>query len=349
MVPALKLMTSQMTATAMSQVTMIGSLLDAKHQLETQRLFQEMTALAHKDYHPSEGLCVFGTNIKNLAGSERLTAATHVGLAQRLQQRQLMTGDNLAQLGKKSDKDSRLKHYRKTYCNKQDNGKGLEKFCIGKPKTERLNKDVDFTNTLENALTLDLDMTSTGTAKTDDEEDIMALGANLFGHEIMPYNHPSIYAGPNGEKRHDALPWLMKMRSIIARRAVAQDSFAALAAMRAKGTPETIPFLRAILKELGLDQTEMDKFIGEDPSYFAQMEVLTKEIFKNPNFYIDLYDKPVNVERKAAVLDALGLMQDRDIYKSLLRSEASLAVLLENQLHKEQQRVSAQIQRAGAE
>lgn len=344
MMPALMVMTSQMTAASQQQVMMIGTMFDAKHQLETQRLFQQMTALAHKDYHPSEGLCVFGTNIKNLAASERLTAAAHVGLAERFQQRQLMTGENMAQLGKESDKLTRLEYYRKVYCNKEDNGRGLEKFCAS-GGTKRPNKDIDFTTTVENALTLNLDLSDRRTATTEDEEDILALSANLFGHDIIPYYHPSIYAGPDGQPRDDALPVYMKARSIIARRAVAQDSFAALTAMRAKGEPDSIPFLRTILKELGLEETEIDKFIGEDPSYMAQMEVLTKEIFKNPNFYVDLYDKPANVERKAAVLDALMLMQDRDIYKSLLRSEASLAILLENSLHREQQRVSSQIQR----
>jgi len=40
-------MTNQLTATSMQQVQIIGSFFDAKHQLETQRMFQQMTAEAH--------------------------------------------------------------------------------------------------------------------------------------------------------------------------------------------------------------------------------------------------------------------------------------------------------------
>ena len=58
---AMQLMTEQLVATGMQQVKIIGGFFDAKHQLETQRLFQTMTAQAHKDYHPSKGLCVAGT------------------------------------------------------------------------------------------------------------------------------------------------------------------------------------------------------------------------------------------------------------------------------------------------
>ncbi len=47
--PNMQLMATQLTAAAMHQVMVIGAFLDAKHQLETQRLFQTMMAQAHKD------------------------------------------------------------------------------------------------------------------------------------------------------------------------------------------------------------------------------------------------------------------------------------------------------------
>src|SRR5690606_4894496 len=109
-------------------------------------------------------------------------------------------------------------------------------------------------------------------------------------------------------------------------------------AMRASGDEGSAPYTKALIKELGITSTdEIDKFLGEKPSYFAQMEVLTKKIYQNPTFYTELYDKPVNVERKGAAIEAISLMQDRDLYNSLLRSEAVLSVLLETMLIKEQQ------------
>lgn len=44
-------------------------------------------------------------------------------------------------------------------------------------------------------------------------------------------------------------------------------------------------------------------------------------------------------------MEAIGLMQDRDIYKSLLRSEIVLAVFLDTLLEKEQDRIGDQITR----
>jgi len=71
------------------------------------------------------------------------------------------------------------------------------------------------------------------------------------------------------------------------------------------------------------------------------MEVLTKDIYQNPVFFTELYDKPANVTRKGATIRALNLMQERDLYESQLRTEAVLAVMLETMLADEHNRASA--------
>jgi hypothetical protein len=74
------------------------------------------------------------------------------------------------------------------------------------------------------------------------------------------------------------------------------------------------------------------------PSYMAQMEMLTKRIYQDPNFFVGLYDTPANVKRKGAALQAIGLMLDRDIYDSQVRSEMLMSQLLELRLVREQRR-----------
>src|SRR5690606_22562062 len=107
---------------------------------------------------------------------------------------------------------------------------------------------------------------------------------------------------------------------------------------------EVQPYLYALVKEMGItDENELKKYLGERPSYYAQMEVLTKKLYQNPNFYTELYDKPANVERKNVSMKALELMQKRDIYRSILRSEAILSVMLETALADEQSRVDNEI------
>ena len=83
--------------------------------------------------------------------------------------------------------------------------------------------------------------------------------------------------------------------------------------------------------------------LGQNPSYYAQMDVLTKKIYQNPNFYTSLYDKPTNVRRIGVSMDAISLMQMRDQYESALRKEMLLSLMLEQELKKRAGQVRAAI------
>ncbi len=353
---ALALMAEQLTVAGMQQVQIIGSFFDAKHQLETQRLFQQMTAEAHKDYQPSEGLCTFGTSVRSLAASERAGELAHAAIAARGMQRQLRSGEGLAgsQAGSSpksgpilnEDRASRIKTFIERFCDQQDNNKTLDEFCKGSKATATTkNRDIDYTRTIENKLTLDLDFHTQGNENpSDDEAALFALGANLYGHDVIPYINAWTLTGfKNGRPMSGELH-LMDARALNAKRSVAQNSFAAITGMKASGTAEAQPYLYKMVAELGVPEEDLETLLGKNPSYFAQMEILTKKALQNPVFYTELYDKPANVDRKGAVLQAVGLMQDRDIYKSLLRSEAILSVLLETMLEEDHNRVAAQIE-----
>lgn len=339
--PALQLMAEQLTVTGIHQIEIIGTFLDAKHQLETQRLFQELSARAHKDYQPSEGMCTFGTGVRWLNSSERLANLNQLTIAQRMTQRQTLAGNNLATESAQSDIRSRLHNFIENYCDVSDNSNGLDRLCEGSsPDVERRNIDVDYTRNIESRLTLNFDVTPNAAELTPDEEDVFSLSANLFAHNLAPRIMPELMGNGQGLVRLSVMERYMDLRAIYAKRSVAQNSFAALAAMRSRGHPFGAPFLKAVMLDLGVAPADITSYLGNNPSYFAQMEVLTKKVYQSPNFYTELYDKPANVERKGAALQAIGLMQDRDIFNSLIRSEAVLSVLLETMLEKEQEKVT---------
>jgi len=344
--PALQLMAEQLTVAGILRVEIIGTFLDAKHQLETQRLFQTMTAKAHKDYHPSEGMCTFGTTVRSLAGSERRSNMAQTVFAQRMMQRQTLNGQAISYQGEDSDIRSRLQGFIANYCDQADNGNGLNFLCrtaVADPS--RRNADVDFTRNIESKLTLDMKFLpmDNDAGVTPDERDAFALAANLYANKITSPVQPESLAEKTGKKRvrMTVAEKYMDQRAIFAKRSVAQNSFAALIAMRTSGDPGSAPYIKAIMKELGVnDDQEINDYLGENPSYFAQMEMLTKGLYQHPPFYTGLYEQPANIERKGAALQAIGLMQDRDLYNSLLRSEAVLSVLLETQLQREQDKVT---------
>lgn len=361
LLPALMLMTEQLSVAALNQVQIIGTFFDAKHQLETQRLFQEMAAQAHKDYHPSEGMCTFGTNVRSLAASDRNTEFTAAVIATRGMTRQLLQADGLSGETDYSDENSRFAQFVQTYCNPDDNAHGLDLLCGG--GGTRPNKDIDYTATLDAPMTLNIDFAPTmspaqaaaaaagnapaPSSASPDEEDIFALAANLYANDLPnAIGKTHLYVNEDDSPSRGA-NLLLDIRSIAAKRSVAYNSFAAIAAQKAQGEKEVQPYLAALLKEMGVPDDDITKMLGDRPSYWAQMEVLTKKLYQSPNFYTDLYDKPTNVKRKEVAMQAIDLMQKRDMFRSLLRSEANLSVILETVLMDQQRILQSQIDPGG--
>jgi hypothetical protein len=561
--PAMMMMTSQLTAVGIEQVRIIGTFLDAKHQLETQRMFQQMAARAHKDYHPSEGMCEVGTMTRSLLASERRSDLTQMAIAEYSLKRQLFSGDIVSAEAGISDVRSRLGNFIANYCDVKDNDNGLNLLCKNKSvKKDRQNADIDYMRSLESKLTLELDIIDRGeegafnfdgfatkyaslvpesgkdfqryvrkaqnnhelgrlsgsgmaaglvsatpgggkitliqtvqnpiavddlrtldsdsnsiggnvfdndgvdplTTKvtkikfkneqkavpemasilidglfgtltihgagnftyalhdfaaaygqketftytitaagigeaeadiiitfpsssgsggggsdgggdgsgngsggsggngngsgsggngggtgsggegdpasaglSEDFENVLSMGSFLYASKIPSMRPGHFYANEQQEVHPDAVPLYMDMRSLVAKRSVAVNSFAAIAGERVSGDPEAGPFIKRIVAELGIPENEVEQITGKNPSYFAQMEILTKKIYENPTFYTELYDKPGNVARKGVALKAIGLMQDRDMYQSMLRTEMLGSILLESILVKQQE------------
>ena len=346
LLPSLMLMSEQLTAVAMKQVEIIGGFFDAKHQMETQQLLQQKRARAHKDYHPSTGMCEFGSSVKSLAASERLGEINAVVMAQRSLDRNLQNANTVGSGGISGDLKSRLRQFRMHYCNPQDNNGGMTFICerdhhgnVGAIDPMRMNKDIDYLRTIDMPWTLDVNFTNSSGGVTEHEEDVLALATNLYGPDIMEY-YPTLEDGGNSVITEEQTEY-MDARAMLAKRNVAENSYNAIVGMKSAGTAGSRDYLQALLAELGIEdsstavktstgeKSQLDALLGDNPSYHAQMEVLTKKIFQNPDFYTNLYDKPANVERKGVALQAIGLMQKFDLLKSYLRNEATLSILLE--------------------
>ena len=340
--PALQMMTEQLSAVAMHQVAAIGMFIDAKHQLETQRLFQELQNQAHKDYQPSEDFCWFGTNVRSMAASEQIGRFNAMAMNARQLSRHLANANMGGANQEDEDKLSRWQKFTSDYCDPQDNnwdpaepGSGLQLACgAGGGNTGRINIDIDYTRMIDEPRTLDVAFTD-GNAPTNDEEDVFALGNNLYGHKVLTRDITETYL-KNREYQH----LYLGLRSVAAKRSVAENSYNSIVGLKSAGTSDgtagggsqTYAFLGAIMTELGVPAGEVYQIIGPTPSYYAQLEMLAKKIYQNPDFYSNLYDKPANVARKGVALKAIDLMLDRAIYESQLRQEMAMSVLLSSRL-----------------
>ncbi len=356
--PSMMFMTEQLTVVAMQQVQAIGMLFDAKEQLEAQLLIQQLQARALKDYYPSAGICEFATTVRSLAASERQSDFNMRAFSSYMMERQRGSGDIGASEGNREDRESRLEQYSQRYCNPTEQNNGLDQLCKSETDPARRNKDIDYTRIVDEPETMNVDYTD-NKEPTPDEEDLFALTSNLFSPGIGT-RVPKEYLGApsNAGERNTMQDDTLQEHSIVAKRAVAQNSLNAIVGMKSEGSSKytddggSRKYMVELVRQLGIPDDEIVAKLGKNPSYYAQMGVLTKSIFQTPQFYIDLYDKPANVARKRVALKALELMQERDLYRSQLRAEAIVSVLLEmsiTELQDEVQNKNDSITGEGAE
>lgn len=346
--PELAQMTNRIDESLLTQTTSIGTFLDAQNNVERARMLQESRADAAIDFAPSEQLCRYGSLGQSLASSEAKMRANKQALVKRSLNRQL--GDpNMASSTSDGDVTARMAKFVVRYCDNTDNnGKnGKMKLCKTATGDKFLNADIDYVKTFDSKPTLNADFTESKNAPSDDEQDLLALSDNLFANDLM--GRPATGELQTGEQISNARTAYMDMRALIAKRSVAENSFNTLAAMKLRGTdPGTTgskgstPYIISVLKELGVDSDASIKdYLGGAPSYDAQMEVLTKKIYQNPAFYVNLMENPANVQRQYAAMQSFGLMQQRDIFDSILRSEMLLSLIVELEVGKYQDEAQA--------
>jgi len=362
-VQAMMLMTDQLSAVMMQQVFAIGQFFDAKMQLEVQRTHQELKAQAVKDYHPSEQMCRIGSSIRSLAKTEQKLEIDKFALNDIMMTRYRNRAFSTSAEDPSNDFDSRLKQFREVYCNVRDNDNGLDFVCehdqdeqlnasdgqgtnganstagapvprgIGGLDPERFNKDIDFTRTMEFPQTLDVD-TQDG-IEAEDEQDIIALAKNLYWPNTVQY-------GDKADLPEKHQPFL-DMQRIVALKNVAHNSYTNLAALKARSAIHPIEepeegqqpgwaFMKTMMRDFGISDEDIEELVGVQPSYWAQMNFLTKQLYQLPHFYTNLYDKPTNVDRIDVTLDAIKLMQMRDYFDSNLRREMLNSALIETEL-----------------
>lgn len=357
-VGGLQLMTNQLSAVMMQQVQAVGKFFDVKHQLETQRIMQTKFAQAHKDYHPSEQICEIGTFSRALLNSEQRARLTKVAITEKMMTRGLSSGDGTTTTGNQSDRKTRLTQFIETFCSTEDNARSNTLLCGNTSgDADQQNIDIDFTRLIDSPLTLDIDLTQSGAEDPDNptpaeereektEMNVFAFLNYIFLHDTIP-----VTGREKTTMEKFVVPY-QDARALMAMRSVAHNSFAELIAMKSSGPKiptsgtgqeSNSPYLKALMIELGMEPAEVEEFIGDNPSYYAQMEILTKKIYQNPEFVANLYDKPANVRRIRAAMTAIKLMQDRDIHEALMRREMLISMILELQLRQKQDVLSDDI------
>lgn len=333
--PGLMGMAQQLSTAGETQVFAVGAILDAKEQLENERWFQVKTAEAHKDYRPTNGICTIGTAAKSMSSSERRGELAANVLSKRMIDREMGLRYSVGSEGMASDMKSRTEQLQRRFCDRHSNAGNTGNLCLAGSGGANVNKDIDYAGTVGLRRTLSLDLTNT--AEDVDDENVMALATNLYGNRVFertPMPSSSL-EGDNGQVAGQQA-WYLDQRAITAKRSVAQNSFNAITGMKASGSAaagDAANYLYAIFSQLGVaDDAQAREMLGTNPSYYALLEAIAQKIYQDPEFFTNLYDTDANVQRKDVAMQAINLMLDRDTFKSELRTESLLSVLLETEM-----------------
>ena len=329
--PALKKLADEVRNAKMFEVASFGAFMDAQNELGTLRALQELSTNTMKNYTVSQTICEFGTLSRSLAASESKGRTTQLGLSERSKDRQLGQINSAAAQGPQADRAARLTQFKKDYCDPIDFGSAMRVLCLGGALDTRQNIDINYTRGVDAKRSLNVDFTDGIT--TPDEQDVMALANNLYAHQV--FNRISIDKLADNEAT-DLQSTYLDQRSIVAKRSVAENSFNAIVGDKSAGTVQSRVYLLQVLKNLGLNDEDAARYVGDTPSYDAQMEVLTKKLYQDPAFYASLMESPANVSRQYTALQSFGLMQKRDIFETITRSEMLLSMLLEIEVSKYQ-------------
>lgn len=340
-IPALVYMTEQFTMVMMHQMLAIGTFFDAKHQMESQRIFSDLQARAHNQYHSNVQMCRFGTNVRSLLSSEMRARQNMFVLNKAMADREALNLMTAGAEGDFADHEHRMQQFGRLYCSLSEANARIGPLCyMTSGLAENIGRDIDYARIFEDRYTLNIDFTTndpSSVAYAMDEQDILALSSNIFASDLYPVLPAHIIRQPAGQEAY------MHKRSLMAIRSMARYSFSSLVAMRSSGTPGSAPYLKTIIEELGVPEDEINDFLGENPSYFAQMEVLTKKMYQNPVFFTNLYDTPENVTRAGVAMQAIKLMNDRDRFESAQRRELLISLILELQLRRHQDEMNRRL------
>ena len=309
----------------MLRLETLGAFLDARDLLDTLRTLQMSTTRTLRNYTTSDAVCRFGTLTKSIASADSVAKKNQLAFSKIMMDRHNQKeGTVYASAGRGIV--AMLNDFKDKYCSIKDNNSFLEGYCKTAVATSDLvyNRDVDFTRVFDVPLTLDADFGESG-APSNDKQSVLALFENLS-------MVPPLMSSTSGDLDTSNAAQTQDIRAMTAMREVSANTFAALVGQKAKTPSESSTYMKQMIQELGLNAATAEKLLGTNPSYFAQMEVLTQKLFQSPSFYANLYDSEANIDRQRVAMKAIELQQDRDFLESLRRREMLLSVLLNAKL-----------------
>lgn len=325
---AIRLWSAEMGATILARVALQGNLLDTQTRLFFLQAQQKRQAQLIIDSRVSDQMCRMATLSQSLAKADFNTKAQQRVMARILQERDMGKDGSIYvdndQVNPTVALVSRIVSFKNNYCDQYAENSSLARVCAV-DMDDNLNRDVDFTRVIDLPQTLGVNFIGNSTIEPD-EADVIAFGENLF---------PSLPLISTARVPATSEVY-MDFRSLQAARNIARNSYTAVIGEKATHENSKAGYAHNLLKSMNVDPREAELLLGRNPSYFAQMNLLTKTVYQTTDFAKGLMTGAANVERARVAMKAVDLQQNADLLDSLYRREMLLATYLEQMLSAKQ-------------
>lgn len=336
--PAFMKFTQQEVSSGQQATTTRASIADGKAANNLGHAASEDQAEQAEILTPDPQACAVASGARSLAVGQAKAQEVATGIVKDSSNRRLGRAELTTEDPAQVDRDERREVFNEHFCDPEAWGGAFKDQCS--TAGDLKDRDIDFRKTLDEPWTLDIRpdyADQDADSWTDDEISVSALRQHLFGHEVYPRPTRDEF------KQYNVKVGYLNQRALEAKRSVAEYSLQTLIGEKSAASPEAKEWLEASLKNLGIEiDAETQAKIKDKPSYFAIMEVLTKRMYQDPNFYNQLIKPGPQVAQTQASLQAVNLMQMRDVYDSMLRSELILSLIVEMELDDQQAVVQSQ-------
>ncbi|MEM6782004.1 MAG: hypothetical protein AAF569_09095 [Pseudomonadota bacterium] len=339
--PMMMMMAEYFQAVMVWETGEYKKIFDAENQLDAQRAFQMGQARAHKNYHPSEQMCSIGTAQRSLASSQRYAELSASAILKRITDRQLMSGQTITAEGSSSDAASRIDQRIRLNCNPADNSGDYGVICPTPADPGRMNRHLDMNLLRSASLTQDMDITQGPGGLQEDGTDITAFAINFTGEPMPRIDNSLLSNETTNRPEGDAL--LLDTRSIALHQSVLMWPYANIMSRQVSGGREAQPWIYASMQNLGYGDDEIYERLGERPSLNATEDVFVKSLQTPETINALAGETPANVARIEAQVLAFNVRQNERMLELLKMDEIVTAVIAENLLIEEQERIDSAI------
>lgn len=326
---SLKSMTDQISSVKLSQMMNIGSIMDSSKQIDTQRRLQTAKSDAVNRSRPSQQMCEIASvnQGKQMAESKAGVSKANV--------RNSLAANNVNRKGTMAGENDYVKmqnRFSKVMESGQADpaangvsGYGELQKSVGTDK--HYNAHVDAQARLAQPSVLkNVDFSDDVT--TPEEENTMSLVHNLYGQD-----YPTI-PGYDGY----SLAPIQARDSIV--NEVASDY---VSKKTISHNEEDTSYMKAVYRKQGMSEDAIDAELGQGASLYAQQEILNNYSVYDADGVTDLGEGPAQIEQQRFAALALQNAQNFEILKEMHKREQLLAIILEAELQKYQDKLTTDI------